>query len=57
MKYTINNIKSIRTNFTVGWTQLKSSLENGKIGQLKSNKLKKTIGKNDRKYRRVKDIC
>lgn len=40
VKCTIINNESKRTNLT-GWTQLKSSLKNGRIGHWKAHKLKR----------------
>lgn len=43
VKYTIISIESKSTNLT-GWTQLKSSLKNGRIGHWKAHKMKKKGG-------------
>lgn len=53
MKYTITNIKNKITHFTVSWTQLNCSLENGKVrGQLKNIQTEKEKEKNDEKSRK-----
>ena len=52
VKYTITNIKN-KINFTVSWTQLNCSLENGKVrGQLKNIQTKKEKEKYDEKSRK-----